>query len=94
MICDPIPACILDGRGSRLSPEVGDYIRNRDGYNNIDPLSDHAWHLYLGLPNGTAYWQVGDSLQQNGRYKNVSRKIKEMIREQQRVNFKPIKIVY
>ena len=52
---DPIPACILDGHGSQLSPEVGDYICNCDGYKNIDPLVDHAWHLYLGLPNGTAY---------------------------------------
>ena len=89
---DPCPACILDGHGSRLSPEVGDYMQNRDRYNNIDPTADHAWHLYLGLPNGTAYWQVGDSSYQNGRYKNLGRKIKEMMRDEQRRNFEPIKI--
>ena len=89
---DPCPACFLDGHGSRLSPEVGGYIRNRDRYNNINHLADHAWHLYFGLPNGTAYWQVGDSLYQNGRYKNLGRKIKETIRDEQRWNFEPIKI--
>ena len=89
---DPCPACILDRHGSCLSPEVGDYIQNRDGYNNIDLLEDHAWHLYLGLRNGAAYWQVGNSLYQNGRYKNLGRKIKETIRDKQQRNFEPIKI--
>ena len=87
VIGDPIPACILDGHGSRLSTEVGDYIRNYDGYNNIDLLVDHAWHLYIGQLNGTVYWQVGDSLYQNDRYKNLGRKIKKMIRDKQQVNF-------
>ena len=88
---EPMPACILDGHGSRFSIEVVDYIRNQEN-NIVDPNADHAWHLYIGLPNGTAYWQVGDSLYQNGRNKNLTRKIKELIRDRQRLNHEPIKI--
>ena len=88
---DPMPACILDGHGSRFSIEVVDYIQNQEN-NIVDPNLDHAWHLYLGLPNGTTYWQVGDSSYQNGRYNNLTQKIKVLIWDRQRQNHEPIKI--
>ena len=37
---------------------------------------DHPWKVCLGLPNGTALWQVGDSAEQNGSWKMAMTKYK------------------
>jgi hypothetical protein len=63
---DPPPACILDCHGSCFSIPFLRYIRNQDENGDVIPSSNHGWNVFLGLPNGAAYWQVGDSSQQNG----------------------------
>ena len=55
----PVPFLLLDGHDSRLSLAFLRYINN----------PTHYWACCLGLPNGTAFWQVGDSTQQNGLWK-------------------------
>ena len=55
----PLPFILLDGHDSRFSI---DFLR----YINAEATK---WVGCLGLPNGTAYWQVGDSSEQNGMYK-------------------------
>jgi hypothetical protein len=89
---DPPPACILDGHGSRLSIPFLRYIRNLDENGDVIANSNHRWNVFLGLPNGTAYWQVGDSSQQNGRFKNLNRSGKEYLRAEQRKYYASISI--
>jgi hypothetical protein len=57
----PEPFLLLDGHESRLSPVFIDYI--------TDP--NHIWHVNLGIPHATSYWQVGDSSEQNGHFKGL-----------------------
>mmetsp|Transcript_25354 Transcript_25354/g.42135 ORF Transcript_25354/g.42135 Transcript_25354/m.42135 type:complete len:173 (+) Transcript_25354:316-834(+) len=57
----PLPFLLLDGHGSRLQLPFLKYIN--------DP--SHIWKVCLGLPNGTALWQVGDSAEQNGSWKKI-----------------------
>jgi hypothetical protein len=57
----PEPFLLLDGHESRLSPVFIDYI--------TDP--NHIWHVNLGIPHATSYWQVGDSSEQNGHFKGM-----------------------
>jgi hypothetical protein len=47
---------LLDGHGSRLELPFLLYIN--------DP--QHNWIVCIGVPCGTSYWQVADSLEQNG----------------------------
>ena len=68
------------------------YINNRDEEGKVVAGANHKWNICLGLPNGTAYWQVGDSSEQNGMYKNLTREAKEVIRVDQRINCERIKI--
>ena len=89
---EPAPGAILDGHGSRLSDVFMRYINNLDEDGNAVPGANHKWNICLGLPNGTAYWQVGDSSEQNGMYKNPTREAKEVIRVDQRINCERIKI--
>ena len=90
---DPPPCLILDGHSSRLSISFLRYIRNLDKNGDEIPGSNHRWNAYLGLPPiGTAYWQVGDSFQQNGWFKSLIRREKDMIRNEQRDNGEAIKI--
>ena len=49
---------LLDGHSSRFDLEFLRYI-------NSYP---HTWNVCIGVPYGTALWQVGDSSQQNGRF--------------------------
>jgi hypothetical protein len=66
----PEPFLVLDGHESRLSPVFVDYI--------TDP--QHIWHVNLGIPHATSYWQVGDSSEQNGHFKQLlSEAKKELI---------------
>ena len=52
----PLPFLLLDGHSSRLLIPL---LRYTD-------QPDHPWIVCLGLPNGTALWQVGDAAKQNG----------------------------
>jgi hypothetical protein len=53
-----IPFMLLDGHSSRFDLEFLRYI-------NTYP---HKWNVCIGVPYGTALWQVGDSSEQNGRF--------------------------
>ena len=53
------PFLLLDGHQSRFSIPFLEYI--------TDPA--HPWKVCIGVPYGTALWQIGDSVHQNGRYK-------------------------
>ena len=53
------PFALLDAHGSRLETPFLSYI-------NTPP---HEWVVTIGTPYGTAYWQVGDSKEQNGSFK-------------------------
>ena len=55
------PFLLLDGHGSRLELPFLKYINTPE---------DH-WVVCLGVPYGTAPWQVGDSKEQDGSF-NVS----------------------
>ena len=53
------PFALLDAHGSRVERPFLEYINS----------SEHEWVVTIGTPYGTAYWQVGDSKEQNGSYK-------------------------
>ncbi len=55
----PLPFLLLDGHGSRFQLPFMRYIRD----------VEHEWKVCIGVPNGTAHWQVGDSAEQNGSWK-------------------------
>jgi hypothetical protein len=57
----PEPFLLLDGHESRLTAVFVDYI--------TDP--EHIWHVNLGVPHATSYWQVGDSSEQKGHFKGM-----------------------
>jgi hypothetical protein len=61
------PFLILDGHGSRFELDFLDYINT----------CESKWHVNIGLPYGTSYWQVGDSTEQNGFFKMVLSKAKQ-----------------
>jgi hypothetical protein len=63
------PFLLLDGHQSRFSIPFLEYITNRD----------HPWKVCIGVPYGTAIWQIGDSSHQNGRYKIRTGMKKKMI---------------
>ena len=50
-----IPCVLLDGYGSRFGLSFLEYVSE-------DP---HQWCVVIGVPYGTALWQVGDLLEQN-----------------------------
>ena len=54
-----IPFCLLDGHQSRFDLSFLQYINN----------PETRWNVCIGVPYGTALWQVGDSLEQNGAFK-------------------------
>ena len=89
---DPSPCLLVYGHGSRLSMPFLRYINNLDGDGEKIAEANHEWNCYIGLPNGTAYWQVGDSSEQNRRFKVNIRQEKEFIRNQHRIYREPIKI--
>ena len=70
-----IPFVLIDGHQSRFDLDFLKYIN--------EPKT--KWNVCIGVPYGTALWQVGDSNQQNGRFKMLlTAKKKEMY--QQRLN--------
>lgn len=66
------PFVLLDGHQSWFDIEFLEYIN--------DP--DHEWCFSIGIPYGTALWQVADSMQQNGQFKLFLSKIKNIILRQ------------
>jgi hypothetical protein len=60
---------LLDGHGSRFELPFVEYI--------IDPA--HQWTVCTGVPYGTSLWQVGDSIEQNGQYKEELKDTKEQL---------------
>ena len=64
-----IPFVLLDGHQSRFDLEFLKYINGED----------HRWNVTLGVPYGTALWQVGDSSEQNGKFKMLLTEAKKEI---------------
>ena len=56
------PLLLIDGHMSRLEMELLEYICN----------PKHEWAVVIGVPYGTALWQVGDSPNHNGSYNMAS----------------------
>ena len=68
------PVIPLDGHGCRFELPFLSYIH--------DP--SHEWVVVIGVPYGTALWQVGDSPEQNGSFNMVSvRKKREIVNEKE-----------
>ena len=66
------PFLLLDGHQSRFELEFLRYIN--------DP--DTKWSVCIGVPYGTSLWQVGDSSQQNGKFKVlITKKKRELFDE-------------
>ena len=63
------PFLLLDGHGSRFELPFLEYITN----------PDHEWVVVIGVPYGTALWQIGDSAEQNGAMNIASVKEKQQI---------------
>ena len=89
----PPPAILVDGHGSRFGHDFLCYINNQDLRGT--PLVDeqHYWNAYIGLPNCTGIWQVGDSSEQNGNFKKGLREAANVIRDRQAKNSERLKIV-
>ena len=62
----PKPFLLLDGHGSRFQLPFLKCVNN----------PSTQWCVCIGVPNGTAYWQVGDSNEQNGSWKIYMTKAK------------------
>ena len=65
------PFVLLDGHGSRFDLEFLEYINDER----------HKWNVCLGVPYGTALWQVADSSQQHGQFKMLLNKAKRRMFE-------------
>ena len=63
------PFLLLDGHGSRLELPFLSYINDEA----------HPWAVCIGVPYGTALWQVGDSSEQNGSYMMALGEYKEKL---------------
>ena len=60
------PMLLIDAHGSRFDLNFLTYINN----------AETEWSVCIGVPYGTALWQVGDSSEQNGAYKIACSKFK------------------
>ena len=72
-----VPFVLLDGHQSRFELEFLKYVNG----------SDHKWNVCIGVPYGTSLWQVGDSNQQNGKFKILVSKKKREIFERRMNSF-------
>ena len=71
------PFLLVDGHQSRFDLDFLDYINN----------DNHRWNVTLGVPYGTALWQVGDSSEQNGTFKMLLNEAKsELFRNRINMN--------
>ena len=71
------PFVLMDGHQSRFELEFLEYINHKD----------HPWKVCLGVPYGTALWQVGDSSEQNGKFKMLINEKKNVLFRQRLSNF-------
>ena len=62
----PRPFILLDRHEIRVQLTFIRYVNN----------TDHMWSVCIVFPNGTAYWQVGDSPEKNGSCKMATTKYK------------------
>jgi hypothetical protein len=53
------PFVLLDSHQTQLELELLDYVNDQA----------HPWSVCIGVPYGTALWQVGDSTEQNRNFK-------------------------
>jgi hypothetical protein len=65
----PLPFLLLDGHGSRFQLPFMRYVGDKE----------HWWKVCIGVPNGTAHWQVGDSAEQNGSWKMATTRDKRKL---------------
>ena len=63
-----VPFLLVDGHQSRFHSTFLEYITD----------DAHPWKVSIGVPYGTSLWQVGDSPQQNGRFKIAMSEAKKM----------------
>ena len=61
------PFVLLDGHQSRFDLEFLEYINSKE----------HQWNVSIGVPYGTAFWQVADSTEQNGIFKMLLTQLKK-----------------
>ena len=74
------PLLLLDGHGSRFEIPFLEYIN----------APDHKWAVVIGVPYGTALWQVGNSPEQNGNFNMMSVKAKrKIVDDKERMMIKP-----
>ena len=67
----PPPFLILDVHGSRFDILFLEYINN--------PVHNN-WTVCIGVPDCTSYWQVGDSIEQNGCFKmNITKAKRKLL---------------
>ena len=64
MMASPPPLLLLDGHESHFKLEFLEYVNevNSEG---------HKWTACIGVPYRMIYWQVGDSVEQNGSFKII-----------------------
>ena len=63
------PFLLVDGHQTRFHKTFLEYITNEQ----------YHWKVSIGVPYGTSLWQVGDSYQQNSRFKIVLMNSKKQI---------------
>ena len=69
------PFVLLDGHQTRFDLNFLNYVNDEK----------HPWCFAIGVPYGTALWQVGDSVKQNGCFKmNLTKRKQEMMSERMR----------
>jgi hypothetical protein len=76
------PFVLMDGHQSRFDYGFLSYM-NHD---------DHRWSVCIGVPYGTAKWQVGDSRQQNGMFKVRMCQRKEFLLDKRESMFMTVEI--
>ena len=72
-----VPFLLLDGHMSSFSPIFLEYITN----------PAHLWKVSIGVPYRTSLWQVGDSYQQNGRFKIALADYKKRLMDKRLLTF-------
>ena len=72
--CGFKPFLLVDGHRSRFELPFLRYICNKE----------HEWAVVIGVPYGTALWQVGDSAEQNGCFNMASVDIKKKLLNEKR----------
>jgi hypothetical protein len=65
----PNPFLLLYRHGSQFELDFLSYIH----------AEDMKWDVCIGLPYGTSYWQVSDSMEQNGCFKMALTKDKQQV---------------